>query len=72
VDAAIVCFVPIFLQFLKLSLVLKFSENFDLDLGLKKGFASDYLVALTDVLREKEAFRPTHFSYYQVFLCIFY
>ena len=27
---------------------------------------------LTDVLREKEAFRPTHFSYYQVFLCIFY
>ena len=27
---------------------------------------------LTDVFGEKEAFRPTHFSYYQVFLCIFH
>ena len=27
---------------------------------------------LTDVLREKEAWRPPHFSYYQVFLCIFH
>ena len=47
-DSAIVCFVPIFLQFLKFSFVSptlkKFSEDFDLDLGLKKGVASDYLV----------------------------
>ena len=27
---------------------------------------------LTDVVREKVAWRPTHFSYYQVFLCIFH
>ena len=27
---------------------------------------------LTDVFGEKEALRPTHFSYYQVFLCIFH
>ena len=26
---------------------------------------------LTDVLREKEAWRPTHFSYYQVFFLHF-
>ena len=31
-----------------------------------------HVYALTDDLREKEIWRPTHFSQYQVFLCIFH
>ena len=43
-----------------------------LDAETSQGFNMNLIehCLLTDVLREKEAWRLPHFSYYQVFLCI--